>query len=104
MTILYVAFFIALGWAAGMFVGTGNFQGYFGALLPGIIVGLFVSIPMIRAHMWPQVGIVVACALIGALVTAALPDTSGFKRFCREQSNLHVQVGPYQFGRSPSDK
>ncbi len=104
MNIVYVIFFAAFGLACGMFAGAGNYKGYLGALLPGIIVGLLVSIPMIRQHLWPQAGAIVVCALLGSLVTAALPDSNGFKRFSREQSNLHVRVGSYQLGRSNDDK
>lgn len=100
MNVILVALLAIFGIAGGLFLGTGNYQGLLGAILPGLIGGVVLSIPFLREHDWKTSAVLTACVLVGSLISAKVPDTNSLKQFCRNQTNLHIQVFSYKLGRS----
>jgi hypothetical protein len=100
MNVILVPLLAVFGIAGGLFLGTGNYQGFLGAILPGLIGGAVLSIPFLRAHDWTSSGVLIACVLLGSLISARVPDTNSLKQYCRNQTSLHIQVFSYKLGRS----
>jgi len=101
MNKILFALMALFGLGAGLFIGMGNFEGFAGAIIPGIIIGALVSIPSIRERSWPSVATLIVCGLLGSVAASALPDSNGVKQFCRQQTNLFIHVGHYQLGADP---
>jgi hypothetical protein len=100
--ILYV-FLIAFGAVAGFFVGSSNYGGLLSAIAPGLVIGLLISIPFYKDQMWLPIGILIGAALLGSFIVTVVPDSNGLKRFCREQDNLVLSIGPYKMGRDKGE-
>lgn len=103
MEIIYAIIYAVLIAGAGVFIGCGNHHGLSGAILPGIILGLLAAIHNIREQPWSITALIIVAAIIGTSIAAMLPDNNAFKRFSREQKNLHIKVGKFELGRSPTD-
>ena len=93
----------AFGFSSGFFLGSGNYHGLVGAILPGIVAGLIVSVPSLKESDWVSAALLVGCALIGAIVASQLSDHNRLTRLCREQKLLVVHIGDYKLGTN-SDK
>jgi len=103
MNNILVALLAIFGIGAGIFIGTGNYGGLLGAILPGLFGGLILAIPSIRERSWTAAAIIAGCVLLGSIISVFVPDSNGLKRFCREQSSLYIRVGPYHLGRSADE-
>ena len=84
--------------AAGFGLGAGNYQGFLGAIIPGICAGVLAAIPAIRERQWTVAGIMVGAAVVVSIICAFTSDSNGLKKFCRNQSNLVIRVGSYKLG------
>lgn len=84
--------------AAGFGLGSGNYHGFLGAIIPGICAGILAAIPAIRERQWTVAGIMVGCAVVGSIFCAFTSDDNGIKKFCRNQSNLVIRCGSYKLG------
>jgi len=104
MNFLLLTVLAAFGFTAGTFLGSGNYQGLIGALIPGIVAGLFVSVPSLREQDWSSVGLLVSFAILGSAICAQLSDQNALKRVCREQTFLVVHLGSYKLGGSDCAK
>lgn len=87
------------GLAVGIFIGAGNYSGFKGAIIPGIIAGVVASIPAIREQQWDFVWLTSVCALVGSIICVYIPDTNATKQFFREQESLCLHFGSYKLGR-----
>lgn len=99
MDILLYIFLIAFSAGAGAFIGCGNRQGMRGSLIPGLVIGLIISIPMLRDAAYFDAALMTGCALVGSIIASLLPDANRFKRFSREQSGLKLRVGSFKLGK-----
>ena len=101
-----IAFLLLFGVVAGLALGAGNYGGILGAILPGLIGGLVLSIPFLRDQLWASSAMLTAAVIVGSVACIYVPDSNGFKRFCRfEQTDLQVHIGSYHLGKSePTDK
>lgn len=98
MNILLTVFLIIFSVAAGLFLGAGNFKGFAGALIPGVVAGLLVGIPFLREQNWTMSAVVVVFAIVGSIAMSQIADANSLKRFFREQSSLVIRVGDYKLG------
>jgi hypothetical protein len=99
MKTIYVVLLALFGVAAGLFLGMGNHHGLLGAILPGLLGGLLLSIPLVRERDRKSTGVLIACVLVGSFVAALVPDSNNVKQYCRNQTGLHIRVGGYELGR-----
>jgi hypothetical protein len=104
MNKIMFAVYAVFGFVAGSFIGMGNFAGLSGAILPGLIAGVVIAIPCLRNRSWRLAGLLVACSLVGSIVSTTLPDSSQIKSFCREQSNLVIKMGSFHLGTDLQSK
>ena len=99
MTVILIAFIAMFGAAVGLGLGFGNYSGLKGALIPGLVAGLLISIPALRLHDYSTAVVLVACALFGSIAAVFIPAQNRLKRYCREQKNLFIRCGSYRLGR-----
>lgn len=104
MDFLFMALIALFGIGAGILIGAGNPKGLIGAILPGIIGGLVLSIPSMRDGDWTSTGIMIGAVLVGTIIAVLIPEKGRLKTFCREQSSLRISVGYYKLGKQPKDK
>lgn len=81
--------------AAGFGLGAGNYHGILGAIIPGLLAGVLAAIPAIRERQWTIAAIMIGAAFVGAILCAFTSDNNRVKKFCRNQSNLVIRIGPY---------
>ncbi|HEY9776401.1 MAG TPA: hypothetical protein V6C81_21750 [Planktothrix sp.] len=99
MKIFSVVLYAVFAIAAGLFLGVGNYHGLTGAILPGLIGGLLLSLPSFRDRSHKMAAVIVVGALVGSLAATFVPDGNNIKQLLRTQSNLHIKVGSYELGR-----
>ena len=102
MKTIYVVLLALFGVAGGLFLGMGNHHGLLGAILPGLLGGLVLSIPLVRDRDRKSTGVLIACFLVGSFAAALVPDNNSVKQYCRNQSGLHIRVGSYSSGAASS--
>lgn len=102
MHIVLIVLMTVFGATAGFFLGAGNYGGFRGAIIPGIVAGLLVSVPMLREGNWRFAAGIVGCALVGSIVCTYVPGGNSLKRLCREQTGLVFHLGSYKLGRTDS--
>lgn len=104
MDFILYAFMAAFAVGAGFFLGCGSYSGWRGALIPGLVTGLLISIPALRDSLYIESAIMVLFALVGSIVAGVVPDTNRLKRLCRSQSMLNLRAGSYRLGRKDPRK
>ncbi len=100
MTIILLIFHAAFAASVGTFLGAGNYSGLAGAILPGIIAGLLISVPFLKSQLWSASALFVVSAIIGSIVINYVSDSNNLKRFYREQGSLVISIGSYKLGKS----
>lgn len=103
MDIVLMIFLVLFGIGVGLFLGAGNFGGFAGALIPGVVAGLLVSIPFLRERNWAMAAVIVISAVVGSAAMSQLSDGNALKRFFREQRSLVIRAGSYKLGHSDKE-
>lgn len=95
LLVLYVLF----GLVAGCFIGMGNHAGLIHAVLPGLIFGALLALPLLRDRSWRMAAVLIVCSLIGTFASTAFPEDGAVKRFCMDQTNLVIHAGSFRLGK-----
>jgi hypothetical protein len=103
MDIVLIIVLALFGIGAGFFIGCGNYGGALGAILPGVIAGALLAIPMLRDRQFAAAAVIVACSLVGSLIASQVGDSNGVKTYLRNQKNLTIRAGSYRLGTGDLD-
>lgn len=104
MTNLIFAFILfLLATCGGLIFGTGNYSGWWGAVVTGIVLGGLFAARSLGEHDWLTAAVLFVGIFFGSLASNMVPDSHWFKTYLRSQNSLYVHVFNYKFG-APNKK
>jgi hypothetical protein len=95
MRYVFPVILVAFAFFAGMVLGCGVYEDAAVGIGVGFFGGLLLSIPVARDREWIAAIATVAAVTIGFLVCMAVPDSSSFKEYWRQQTSLHIKLDKY---------